>query len=177
MDWQTLPAWGSVNRSNSHPGTGLRAPCQRCAGGQPREELPHDSPEHFGRERLAEKRDVGWQTRLLLGRPTRRSGDTPDGQTWYVLAEIVEEADRVHTCDSGAADEQVAVTKREVEDLGAGVACSSDPVAVATQGIDDKGGRCGLVVGHDDSLAVEVKLGRVTTVSLEPGDVREWREI
>lgn len=157
MDWQTLPAWDSVNRSNSHPGTGLRAPCQRCAGGQPREELPHGGPEHFDRERLAEERDVGWQTRLLLGRPTRRSGDTQDGQTRYVLAEIVEEADRAPTCDSGAADKQVAVTKREVEDLGTGVASSSDPVAVVAQGIDDEGGRCGLVVGHDDSLAVEFK--------------------
>jgi hypothetical protein len=95
-------------------------------GGQPREELPRGGPKHFGRERLAEKRDVGWQPRLLLGRPTRRSGDTQDGKTRYVLTEIVEEADRAHTYDSGAADEQVAVAKREVEDLGAGVACSSD---------------------------------------------------
>ena len=74
-----------------------------------------------------------------------------------MLAKIVEEANRAPTCDSGAADEQVAVAKREVEDLGTGVAGSSDPVAVVAQGIDDEGGRCGLVVGYNDSLAVEVE--------------------
>jgi hypothetical protein len=50
----------------------------------------------------------------------------------------------------------VAVAKHEVEELGTGVAFSSDPVAVMAQGIDDEGCR-GLVVEHDDSLAVEVK--------------------
>jgi hypothetical protein len=126
-------------------------------GGRPREESRHGGPEYLGRDRLAEERDVGWQTRLLLGGPSRCTGDTQDGQTRYVLAEIVEELDRAHTRDSGAADEQVAVTKREVEDLGTGVACSSDPVAVVAQSIDDQGVHGGLVVGHDDSLAVEVK--------------------
>jgi hypothetical protein len=86
--------------------------------------------------------------------------------------------DGVHAAGPGTADEEMAVTERQVDRGELDLADMADAVSIEPERVDDEGGRGALVVSHDDALAVEIEIRRGRHVSLGPGnDVREWREV